>query len=118
MKIKPIKTKKDYEAALKRIEKLWGTKEGTSEGDEFEILFTLVEKYEEDHFPIPPPHPIEAIKFRLEQLGMKESDLNKILGHRSRKHDILNGKRKLSLNMIRKLNKELNIPAETLIEEY
>ena len=74
--------------------------------------------YEEEHYPIPLPHPIEAIKFRLEQMGLKESELNKILGSRSRKHDILNGKRKLSLAMIRKLHNKLNIPAETLIAEY
>ena len=118
MRIKPIKSELDYDGALKRIEKIWGAKPGTPTGDEFEILFTLIEAYEEEHYPIPPPHPIEAIKFRLEQMELKESDLNRILGSRSRKHDILKGKRKLSLAMIRKLHHELNIPAETLIAEY
>lgn len=115
MKIKPIKNKKDYEIALKRVEKLWGVKEDTPEGDEFEVLFTLIEKYEDEHYPIPPPDPIEAIKFRMEQMGLSKSELAKYLGYKSRVSEVLNGRRKLTLPMIRKLNKELNIPAETLI---
>ncbi len=118
MNIKPIKTKKDYQAALKRIEELWGAKENTPEGDEFEILFTLVEAYEEKHYPIPPPHPIESIKFRIEQGQLDDKELTKILGGRSRKSEILSGTRKLSLNMIRALHQKLKIPAETLIAEY
>lgn len=118
MNIKPIKTKKDYKAALSRIEGLWGAKENTPDGDEFEVLFTLVEAYEEKHYPIPPPHPIEAIKFRLEQGEVDEKELTKILGGRSRKSEILSGRRKLSLNMIRALHKTLNIPAESLISVY
>ncbi len=118
MKIKPIKTKKDYNDALKRIEELWGAKENTAAGDEFEILFTLVESYEERHFPIPPPHPIEAIRFRMEQGTIDDKELTKMLGGRSRKSEILSGKRKLSLNMIRTLHKKLKIPVETLINAY
>ena len=118
MNIKPIKTKKDYDNALKRIEELWGAKENTAAGDEFEILFTLVEAYEEKHYPIPPPHPIEAIKFRMEQGTINDKQLTKLLGGRSRKSEILSGKRKLSLNMIRTLHKELKIPAESLINSY
>lgn len=118
MNIKPIKTKKDYNWALKRIEELWGAKENTPAGDEFEVLFTLVEAYEEKHYPIPPPHPIEAIRFRLEQKGVDEKELIKILGGRSRKSEILSGRRKLSLAMIRELHDKLNIPAETLIAAY
>ena len=118
MNIKPIRTEKNYEKALARVEELWGVDENTSEGEEFEVLFTLVEAYEQKHYPIPPPHPIEAIKFRLDQMGIKKSELKNYLGSRSRVSDILNGKRKLSINMIRKLNKKLNIPAETLIAEY
>jgi HTH-type transcriptional regulator/antitoxin HigA len=118
MDIKPIKTKKDYQKALKRIEELWGSKENTPEGDEFEVLFTLVEAYEEKHYPIPPPHPIEAIKFRMEQGEVDEKELTKILGGRSRKSEILSGRRKLSLNMIRALHKKLKIPAESLISAY
>ncbi len=118
MNIKPIKTKKDYDNALKRIEELWGAKENTAAGDEFEILFTLVEVYEERHYPIPPPHPIEAIKFRMEQGTINDKQLTKLLGGRSRKSEILSGKRKLSLNMIRTLHKELKIPVESLINSY
>jgi HTH-type transcriptional regulator/antitoxin HigA len=118
MDIKPIKTKKDYQKALKRIEELWGSKENTPEGDEFEVLFTLLEAYEEKHYPIPPPHPIEAIKFRMEQGEVDEKELTKILGGRSRKSEILSGRRKLSLNMIRALHKKLKIPAESLISAY
>ena len=118
MNIKPIKTKKDYDNALKRIEELWGSKENTAAGDEFEILFTLVEAYEEKHYPIPPPHPIEAIKFRMEQGTINDKQLTKLLGGRSRKSEILSGKRKLSLNMIRTLHKELKIPVESLINSY
>ena len=118
MNIKPIKTKKDYEKALKRIEELWGSKENTPEGDEFEILFTLVEAYEDKHYPIPPPHPIEAIKFRIEQGAINDKELTKLLGGRNRKSEILSGKRKLSLNMIRTLHKKLKIPAESLINAY
>ena len=118
MDIRPIKTKKDYKAALKRVEELWGAKDNTPEGDEFEILFTLIEVYEEKHYPIPPPHPLESIKFRLEQGQVDDKELTKILGGRSRKSEILSGKRKLSLNMIRELNEKLKIPAEILIAAY
>jgi HTH-type transcriptional regulator/antitoxin HigA len=118
MNIKPIKTKKDYDNALKRIEELWGAKKNTAAGDEFEILFTLVEAYEDKHYPIPPPHPIEAIKFRMEQGTINDKQLTKLLGGRSRKSEILSGKRKLSLNMIRTLHKELKIPVESLINSY
>jgi len=118
MNIKPIKTKKDYQAALKRIEELWGSKDNTPKGDEFEVLFTLVESYEDKHYPIPSPNPIEAIKFRLEQGEVDEKELTKILGGRSRKSEILSGRRKLSLNMIRALHEKLNIPAESLISAY
>ena len=109
--LKLIKTKKDHEAALERIYELMqmNLKAGPL-SDELEALSILVEAYEEKHYPIPPPHPIEAIKFRLEQMGMDEKGLNKILGGRSRKSEILSGKRKLSLNMIRQLHKGLRIP--------
>ncbi|HEY3251222.1 MAG TPA: transcriptional regulator [Ignavibacteria bacterium] len=116
--IKPIKNLKDYEKALKRIEELWGCKKNTSEGDEFEILITLVEKYEDENYKIPPPDPIEAIKFQMEQLGLTQTDLVKVLGHKSRVSEVLKRKRKLTLPMIRSLNKNLKIPVETLIKEY
>jgi HTH-type transcriptional regulator/antitoxin HigA len=90
----------------------------SEESDELEVLSILVKEYENEHYPIPQPNPIEAIKFRLEQLNMSEADLTEILGARSRKSEILSGKRKLSLSMIRKLTKRLNIPAEVLIQAY
>jgi HTH-type transcriptional regulator/antitoxin HigA len=118
--IKPVKTKKDYETALQRCYNLMqkNIKPNTQQADELEILSILVENYEQKHYPVPPPNPVDAIKYRLEQTGMDEKELNKILGGRSRKSEILSGKRKLSLNMIRELHDKLNIPAETLIAEY
>lgn len=118
--IKPVKNKTEYKIALERIYLLIqkGGKRSGNETDELEILSILVKHYEDKHYPVPPPHPLEAIKFRMEQLSLKPSELNKLLGSRSRKSDILNGKRKLSIYMIRKLHEKLNIPAETLIAEY
>ena len=88
------------------------------EADVLELLSIVIESYEKQHFPIAPPHPIDAILFRLDQLGMKKSQLKEILGHRSRINEVLSGKRKLSLTMIRNLNASLQIPAEVLIKEY
>jgi len=118
--IKPIKTKKEYKAALQHIYNLMqkDLKPGSNNSDELEVLSILVEAYEKKHYPIPPPHPIEAIKFRLEQMGVDEKELTAILGGRSRKSEILSGRRKLSLSMIRELHDKLNIPAETLIAAY
>ena len=118
MRIKPIRTKKDHERALKRIDDLWGCKKNSPEGDEFEILLTLTEKYEDEHYPIPPPDPLEAIKFRLDQMNLTRSKLVKFIGYKSRVSEILTGKRKLTLPMIRTLNKKLRIPAEILIKKY
>lgn len=118
MRIKPIRTKKDHENALKRIDELWGCKKNSPEGEEFEILLTLTEKYEDDHYPIPPPDPIEAIIFRLEQMNLTRAELVKFIGYKSRVSEILAGKRKLTLPMIRTLNKKLKIPAEILIKQY
>ena len=118
--IKPIKNNAQYESSLSRIYTLMqkDLKVNSPESDELEILSILVKEYENVHFPMPKPKPLEAIKFRLEQKGMTESELSEILGHRSRKSEILSGKRKLSLAMIRKLNEMLNIPAEVLIQAY
>ena len=118
MNIKPIKTKKDYEQALARLEVIFDAKKGTSQGDELEILGILIDQYENEHFPIDLPDPIEAIKFRMEQLGYKQKDLEDVLGLKSRVSEILNRKRKLTLDMIRKLNVELGIPTEVLVREY
>jgi HTH-type transcriptional regulator / antitoxin HigA len=115
MKLKPIKDDAAYEAALKEIERLWGAAEGTQEGDHLEILATLVEAYEETRFPMDLPDPIEAIKFRLEQQGTDHKALIGILGGRTRVYEVMRRDRPLSLAMIRRLNKQLRIPAEVLI---
>ena len=115
MTIKPIKTERDYQKALKEIEKLWDAKPNTPKGDRLEVLVTLVEAYEQKHYKVEPPDPVEAIKFRMEQLGLKASDLAKILGGRSRVSEILNRKRKLTVEMMRSLRKRLDIPAESLL---
>lgn len=115
MEIQPIKTEQDYQNALSRIESLWGAKKETPEGDELDILITLVESYEIKHYPIAPPDPIDAIKFRMEQMGLTNADMVEYLGSQSRVSEILNGKRKLSLSMIKSLYKDLEIPAEILL---
>lgn len=115
MDIRPIKTEHDYETALNRVEELWGAKKDTPEGDEFDLLVTLVEAYEMKHFPIVPPDPIDAIKFRMEQMGMTKADMVKYLGSQSRVSEILNRKRRLTLGMIKSLYKGLKIPAEILL---
>lgn len=115
MTIKPIKTERDYRKALKEIEGLWDAKPNTPKGDRLDVVVTLVEAYEQRHYKIPPPDPIEAIKFRMEQLGLKPSDLAKILGGRSRVSEILNKKRKLTVDMMRSLRRHLDIPAESLL---
>lgn len=118
MKITPIRNNKDYQNALKRLEEIFDSKKGTERGDELEILSILIEKYENERFPIDLPDPIEAIKFRMEQMGMKPKDLAEVVGYKSRVSEILNKKRKLSLSMIRKLNETLMIPTEVLVQEY
>jgi len=118
MNIKPIKTKKDYEQALARLEVIFDAKKDTPNGDELEILGMLVDNYENEHFPIGFPDPIEAIKFRMEQLGYTQTDLANVVGLKSRASEILNRKRKLSLEMIRQIHDRLNIPTEVLIQAY
>ena len=115
---KIIKTEEEYNQALVRLEKIFDAEVGTPEGDELELLSLLIDNYEKIHYPIDLPDPIEAIKFRMEQLGIKPKDLAKVLGFRSRVTEILNKKRKLSLDMIRRLNKDLHIPTSVLIQEY
>ncbi len=118
--LKVIKTKKDHKEALDRIYKLMqkDLKPDSSSSQELEVLSILVEKYEEENFPIGPPHPIEAIRFKMESMNLTNSELADIIKYKSRVSEILSGKRKLSLQMIRSLNKELGIPAETLIKSY
>ena len=118
--IKPIKNNKQYNIALSRVYMLMQKpiKVNSKASDELEVLSILVKEYEMANYPLPKPNPLEAIKFRLDQMGISEVQLHKILGQRSRKSEIFSGKRKLNLNMIRKLNKSLHIPAEVLIQSY
>ena len=118
MNINPINTKKDYEQAMLRLENIFDAKKGTAKGDELEVLSLLIEKYEDEKFPIDLPDPIEAIKFRMEQTGMTQTDLANIVGQKSRASEILNRKRKLSLDMIRQLHQQWHIPTEVLIQAY
>ena len=118
MNIKPIKTKKDYEEALARLEVIFDAKKGTRDGDELELLGMLVDNYENEKFPIGFPDPVEAIKFRMEQLGYTQTDLANVVGLKSRASEILSRKRKLSLEMIRQIHERLNIPTEVLIQAY
>src|SRR5438128_5211041 len=113
--VRPIRTKRDYEAALKEVERLWGAKAGTRDGDRLDVLATLIDAYEAEHYPMDPPDPIEAIKFRMEQKGLTRKDLAKILGTRTRVSEVLNRRRNLSIGMIRQLHKKLGISAEVLI---
>ena len=113
--LKPIRTKADYEAALVIIERLWGARAGTPQGDRLDILATLVDAYENEHYPIDPPDAIEAIKFRMEQQGLDRKDLAAILGSRTRVAEVLNRRRGLSINMIRRLHEKLGISVEVLI---
>lgn len=115
MTIAPIKTSRDYDRALRRIEQLMEAKPGTRNGDELDVLTTLVEAYETKHHAIYPPDPVEAIKFRMDQLGMTRRDLEAMLGGRGRVSEILAKKRGLSLEMIRRLHRKLRIPLESLV---
>ena len=113
--LKPIRSETDYQAALAEVERLWGAKSGTPEGDRLEIVATLVDAYENEHEPMDPPDPIEAIEFRMEQQGLTRRDLEGLLGSRARVAEVLNRKRDLSINMIRRLHETLGISAEVLI---
>lgn len=118
MTIKPIKTKADYQKALTRLEVIFDAKPNTAGGDELEVLGILIDNYEKEKFPIDFPDPIEAIKFRMEQLGYSQNDLAKIFGLKSRASEVLNKRRKLNLEMIRSLHQQLQIPTEVLIRNY
>jgi HTH-type transcriptional regulator / antitoxin HigA len=115
MEIRVIKTEMDYQQALKRLEVIFDAPIDSPEGDEAEIISLLIEKYEEEHYPIDSPDPIEAIKFRMEQMGLSKSDLADIIGYKSRVSEIFSRKRKLTLEMIRQLHHKLKIPYESLI---
>jgi HTH-type transcriptional regulator/antitoxin HigA len=116
LKIRPIKTEADYDAALARAEALMDAEEGTPAADELDVLATLIEAYEDKHYPMDPPDPIESIKYRMEQQGLTRKDLEPMIGTRTRVAEVLNGKRNLSISMIRNLHAKLGISAEVLIQ--
>ena len=118
MNIKPIKTKTDYKEALKRLEIIFDAVVGSPESDEADLIGLMIDDYEKKHFPINAPDPIEAIKIRMEEMQLKQSDLVGIIGGKSRVSEVLNRKRKLTVEMIRKLNKQLNLSPSILINEY
>src|SRR5580692_2440616 len=118
MNIRPLKTKRDYNLALARLDKIFDAKKETPEGDELEVLGILIEKFESENYPIDFPDPIEAIKFRMEQMGYNQTDLANVIGLKSRASEILNKKRKLTLEMIRNLHDTLNISTDVLIQSY
>ena len=118
MNLKPIKTEKDYSLALKRLEEIFDAKVGTQESDEADILGLMIDEYEKKHYPIEAPDPIEAIKIRMEELNLKQVDLVEVIGGKSRVSEILNRKRKLTVEMIRNLTKRLNLSPELLINDY
>ena len=118
MNIKPIKSKTDYRNALKRLEDIFDAPIGTTESDEADILGLLVDEYEKKHYPIEAPDPIEAIKIRMEELQFKQVDLIEVIGSKSRVSEILNRKRKLTIEMIRNLTKRLNLSPDLLIADY
>jgi HTH-type transcriptional regulator/antitoxin HigA len=117
MNLKPIKTTEDHESALRRVEQLWDAPVGSPEDDELEILATLIDAYENEHYPIDLPNPIEAIQFRLEQRNENAESLVGIIGPRPVVRDVMRGKRPLTLAMIRSLHDKLGIPAEVLIQD-
>jgi HTH-type transcriptional regulator/antitoxin HigA len=116
VEVRPIRTKRDYETALAEVERLWGAKAGPRDGDRLDVLATLIDAYEAEHYPMDPPDPIEAIKFRMEQQGLTRRDLEEIIGTRTRIAEVLNRKRGLSIAMIRRLHERLGISAEVLIK--
>ena len=116
--MKIIKKESEYKKALTKMEKLFNAKPNTPKGDELELLSLLIEKYEQEKYPIDMPDPIEAIKFRMEQMGYTQNDLAKIIGLKSRASEILNRKRPLTLEMIRNLHEKMNIPTQVLIQAY
>jgi len=117
MEIHPVKTEADYNAALEEIERLWGAPEESPEGDRLDVLLVLVENYESKHHAIDPPDPIEAIKFRMEQMNLTRKDLDTLIGSKRRVSEVFNRRRSLSLPMIRKLHRLLHIPLESLVHE-
>ena len=114
--LRPIRSEADYDDALAEVERLWGAKRGTPDGDRFDVLVTLIEAYEDEHYPMGQSDPIEAIKARMEQQGLTRKDLESMIGTRTRVAEVLNRKRSLSIGMIRRLHAKLGISAEILIQ--
>lgn len=114
--IKPIRTEADHDNALSEVERLWGAKGGTPKGDRLDVLATLIDACEAKHYPMDPPDPIEAIKFRMEQQGLTRKDLEPLIGTRTRVAEVLNRKRSLSITMIQRLHRQLGISAAVLIQ--
>ncbi len=113
--VRPIHTEDEYDKALVRVDEIFDAKKGTKEGDELELLLILIEKYEDEHHPVPLPDPIEAIKYRMEELGLKDKDLVPYIGNKGNVSKILNRQRKLTADMMRALHKYLGVPAESLL---
>lgn len=118
MEIRPIRTEEDYRKALKRVGEIWDAQPGTKEADDLEVLLPLIESYEDVHYHIGPPDPIEAIKIRMKEMGLNRKDLEPCIGSRGRVSDILNRRRPLTLPMIRKLSEMLGLPCNALISPY
>jgi HTH-type transcriptional regulator/antitoxin HigA len=118
MQIKPIKNEIDYRAALQQLENVFDSKEGTPESDLADILALMIDDYEQKYYPIESPDPIEAIKARMEEMNWRQADLVNIIGTKSRVSEVLNRKRKLTLEMVRNLKKHMNIPTDVLTNEY
>lgn len=118
MELKPIRTENDYQEALQRLEEIFDAKPNTPERDELEVLAILIDDYEKKNYPIDFPDPVEAIKFRMEQMGYDKNDLAELMGFRSRMNDILSKNKKLTIQMIRQFNKKLGIPSDILLQEY
>ena len=116
--VRPIRTKRDYEAALKEVERLWGAKAGTRDGDRLDVLATLIDAYEAEHYPIPDPDPIEFLLHVMEARGLSRKDLEPYIGSRARVAEILNRGRQLTLEMIRRLSEGLDLPADLLVRRY
>lgn len=118
MKIKPIKTEQHYFEALERLEEIFDAKENTPDGDEAEILSLLIENFENEYYPISVPDPIEAIRIRMEEMDLKQKDMVEIIGSKSKTSEVLNRKKRLTLDMIRNLQEKLNLSASVLITDY
>ena len=118
MELKPIRNKREYQVALKEIDALWKAKDGTAESDRLEVLALLVERYEQDHFPIPDPDPIDFLHYVMESRGLARKDLEPFIGSRARVAEVLNRVRPLSLEMIRSLAEGMKIPADVLVQRY